>query len=398
MLNENKTRILRLGYFSAFLAGCAFPLAGILSPQIASSLSIRTENIVFVDGLFLIGLTLGSIVSGRLLSVFLGRKSIFIASGLLMLINVGFAVQNSVLVYTTLVFCNGLFMGILIAAVNFLIISGFQSNDNSCDSKLNIMQFFVGIGCFAGAAAVGFISAYLSWRAVFAIISLLYMLIVIFSKIIIISENYKKEEVYSNGSINKKNSCMFFSVPGYIILVGLAMIAYVYAEYVVSYWFSPYLQLDRGIDIKMVGLLLSMFWLTLAIGRLLIGKYVLPFVNEKYCIVFLSLVMIAGFILFLMFDSIVITIISVFILGIGCSAVFPTLLAYGMKLSEGASPYMLSFLVMCGFLGGFLSLICSASLGTVLPRNIPIIAGPIWAFLIICILIFSAKIKKQNRK
>ena len=84
-----------------------------------------------------------------------------------------------------------------------------------------------------------------------------------------------------------------------------------------------------------------------------------------------------------------------FVLGVGCSAIYPTLLAYGMKLPGKVSPYTLSFLVTCGFFGGILSLAGSAVIGSFLPKIVPVVAGPFWCFFIILFLVLSRRLHKN---
>ncbi|MCF7791297.1 MAG: MFS transporter [Victivallales bacterium] len=387
-------RVLFLSYITSFFAGYAFPLAGILSPQIAAALNVDVSHIVFVDAFFLIGLTSGSILSGKIIVRCGSVKTIVSATITLFFVNIGFSLQYLIFIYAFLVFMNGIAMGVLIAAVNYFIILYFSGvNNNQSDSKLNIMQFFVGFGCFIGAGTAGLIVVNLSWRCVFGIVAVLYLFILICFKLVKVpssSGNLTEETENRNVSSEKR-------IPLYILMIGIAMIAYVYTEYVISYWFSPYLQQERGFCIEKVGYAISVFWITLAFGRLFLGKFVIPKVSDFYFIILLAFITVLGFVIFINSYSLLMIFVSIIILGIGCSAIFPTLLAYGMKLSDGISAYILSFLVMCGFLGGFLSLICSAFLGANFPKAVPVLTGPLWTGLIILFLFLGSILKDKSK-
>ena len=221
-----KVRVLILAYLTAFFTGYAFPIAGILSPQIAADLGVKTTQIVFVDAFFLVGLTLGSIISGKILDKLGTVRSIVLAVSALLLVNLGLAVQSDLHVYTLFVFVNGTSMGLLIASVNYFIISAFSGNDipqevlndrsavsfsslnvndkgvnrdciecNVSDSKLNIMQFFVGIGGFIGVLSAGFIVFHSSWRIVFVVAAFFYFIVLLAYKIIKIA--HRKKRVYT---------------------------------------------------------------------------------------------------------------------------------------------------------------------------------------------------------
>ena len=58
-----------------------------------------------------------------------------------------------------------------------------------------------------------------------------------------------------------------------MVLVGLALIAYVYIEYVITYWFSPYLQTDLNFDVKTVGYIIGILWLFVALGGFFFGEF-----------------------------------------------------------------------------------------------------------------------------
>jgi MFS transporter, TsgA protein len=389
----NQNKILLLSYITAFFAGYAFPLAGILSPQVAVDLGVKTTQVVFVDSFFLVGLTIGSLISCKFLEKLGTVRSIITSVSILLLVNIGFAVQYSLYIYSLFVLINGTSMGLLIASVNYFIISAFIENGNLSDSKLNIMQFFVGIGAFIGTLSAGFIVFYSSWRIVFIVASFFYLAVIVTFK------SVKTQYIQTNITHEDKtreNKKKVKVVPIYVLMVGLAMIAYVYVEYIISYWFSPYLQEVRNYNIKSVGGFISIFWLIIAFGRLFFGKYVLLKVSDYSLIITLSFITVLGFLCFMYSSNSVMIYLSIILLGIGCSAIFPTLLAYGMKLSEKLSTYTLSFLVTCGFFGGVLSLICSSVIGTHLPKSIPILTGPVWCLLIIIFLMAAKKLKASS--
>ncbi len=378
--------------FTALFAGVAFPVSGILSPQIAAHFNVPTTKIVFIDALVLLGLITGNVLSGKIIGKVNGWRTLIIAVCILIFDQFGIAIQNSLIIYAFLIYLFGFSMGLLIPAVNFIIVNKFSSAGLST-SKLNIMNFFVGIGAFVGSGVCGLIAGYFSWRLVFVFTGIIFVIIFIVANFIRI--NKEVESVDANNS-NNYIKAEDRTITSGVVLVGIALIAYVYAEYVITYWFSPYLQKSIGFNVQTVGLILSCFWLSLAIGRYVFGVFVVPKTQDYLFVIIAACVTFIGFFIFISTQNFIIIVLTVIILGLSCSGIYPTLIGYGMKQTRIISPVTMSFLVTSGSLGGGISLLSSALLGSCLPRIVAVYMGPACCVIIISFIIFSQVIRRRS--
>ncbi len=372
-----------LVYFTALLAGFAFPLSGILSPQIAGHFGVETTKIVFIDALVLAGLITGNIVSGKVINKFGGKKTLSIAVFILFIDQFGIAAQNSLLLYGSLTFLFGFSMGLLIPSVSYIIVDAFSPSGQSC-SKLNIMNFFVGIGACLGSGLCGIIVNYSSWRMVYVVTGIIFFVVFIRSVSVHITEKHVTPAV-PNESCGKVDK----SITSGVVLIGLALIAYVYTEYIITYWFSPYLQESLLYNIQTVGLVLSSFWLSLALGRYFLGAFLIPKVKDYLFIISIAIITIIGFLIFVSVDSLILIILTVILLGFSCASIFPTLLGYGMKQTIVLSPFTMAFLITSGSVGGCFSLLTSATIGSYLPKVTAIYMGPVCCVCMIILVILS---------
>ena len=381
-----------LTYFTALFAGIAFPLSGILSPQIAVHFNVPATRIVFIDALVLFGLITGNVLSGKVIKTVRGWKTLVFSVCILIFDQFGIAIQNSLIIYAVLTYLFGLSMGLLIPAVNFIIVNKFSLVGQST-SKLNIMNFFVGIGAFIGSGLCGLIAGYSSWRFVFVFTGIIFIVILIAAYFLKINEDVEKVDIGNMcNDIKVRSSTITLGV----FLVGIALIAYVYTEYVITYWFSPYLQKSAGYNVQTVGLILSCFWLSLAVGRYVFGVFVISKIQDYFFIIIAACVTLIGFLVFISTQHFVLIILTVILLGFSCSGIYPTLIGYGMKQSKVISPMTMSFLVTSGSLGGGISLLTSAALGSYLPKIAAVYMGPVCCVVIVILIMLSRTVYKNK--
>jgi len=382
-MKNNKLRVLFLSYYTAITAGYAFPVAGILSPQISHSLGIKTAYVVIIDSTTLIGMLVGNITSGILIQKLGGRKSVILSSLLLACTQYAISITYIPLFYGTIIFFAGIGLGILITSINYIIVSAF-SEEYATASKLNIMNFFVGTGGFLGTSLAGIIVSNFNWRTVFILNSLIYLSIALCA----VSCIFKENATLITAKIENKAKTQKFITKG-VIITAIALLLYVYIEYIISYWFAAYMQKKLFFNIETTGFILSSFWLTIAIFRYIFGKFVLTHTTEYKIILILSFLIIIGFVSFLTSDLKISIWLSVILLGVGCSALYPTLVSYGSKQVKSISPAVISFLISAGTLGGVSSLIISGVLGVSVSYVTAIYLGPFFAAGIIILIAIS---------
>uniref|UniRef100_B0TW88 Major facilitator superfamily (MFS) transporter family protein n=2 Tax=Francisella philomiragia TaxID=28110 RepID=B0TW88_FRAP2 len=391
-----KIKAVSICFIAAFITGGFGAILGLVSPQISSHYHVNVSHIVYIDVLNILGLLIGNALSSKTMSSLGCRNTLLIALIIGLIAQFTIAAGFPLYIYALCALLNGTCVGFLVPAVSQTIHAAYSKSGKS-ESRLNVLNFFFG----AGSAFVPFIGGHIvehfSWRAVFIGMGCLYLVLLV---IIFLTKFEDKSSIKIDNIDNKLESSKPKLLNLSVVLIALAIMIYVYIEYIVSYWFSPYLQEAKHLKVTDVGLIIGLFWGIIAISRLIVGLFVLTRIKPAVYIMISSFITLIGFIIFLIAESLYGFILGGVVLGFGCAAMFPTLLGYGINNANYSSPKVSSFLIMSGSIGASICLFISGFLGQHIDKQVPIILGPILCVIII-VIIFMAHIRKstsqQNR-
>ncbi|MBK2024720.1 MFS transporter [Francisella philomiragia] len=391
-----KIKAVSICFIAAFITGGFGAILGLVSPQISSHYHVNVSHIVYIDVLNILGLLIGNALSSKTMSSLGCRNTLLIALIIGLIAQFTIAAGFPLYIYALCALLNGTCVGFLVPAVSQTIHAAYAKSGKS-ESRLNVLNFFFG----AGSAFVPFIGGHIvehfSWRAVFIGMGCLYLVLLV---IIFLTKFEDKSSIKIDNIDNKLESSKPKLLNLSVVLIALAIMIYVYIEYIVSYWFSPYLQEAKHLKVTDVGLIIGLFWGIIAISRLIVGLFVLTRIKPAVYIMISSFITLIGFIIFLIADSLYGFILGGVVLGFGCAAMFPTLLGYGINNANYSSPKVSSFLIMSGSIGASICLFISGFLGQHIDKQVPIILGPVLCVIII-VIIFMAHIRKstsqQNR-
>ncbi|WP_150467282.1 MFS transporter [Francisella sp. SYW-9] len=379
-------------FFAAFITGGFGAILGLVSPQISSHYGVNVSHIVYIDVLNILGLLVGNALSSKTMSSLGCRNTLLIALVIGLIAQFTIAAGFPLYVYAICALLNGTCVGFLVPAVSQTIHAAYTKTGKS-ESRLNVLNFFFG----AGSAFVPFVGGHIveqfSWRAVFIGMGCLYLILFI---IIFLSKFEEKAAVtISDDLVDESDTAKPKLLNISVVLIALAIMIYVYIEYIVSYWFSPYLQEAKHVSVTDVGLVIGLFWGIIAISRLIVGLFVLTKIKPAVYIMISSFITLVGFIIFLIANSLTGFIIGGIVLGFGCAAMFPTLLGYGINNANYSSPKISSFLIMSGSIGASICLFISGFLGQHIDKQVPIILGPILCVIII-VLVFTVYVRNKK--
>lgn len=391
-----KIKAVSICFIAAFITGGFGAILGLVSPQISSHYHVNVSHIVYIDVLNILGLLIGNALSSKTMSSLGCRNTLLIALIIGLIAQFTIAAGFPLYIYALCALLNGTCVGFLVPAVSQTIHAAYAKSGKS-ESRLNVLNFFFG----AGSAFVPFIGGHIvehfSWRAVFIGMGCLYLVLLV---IIFLTKFEDKSSIKIDNIDNKLESSKPKLLNLSVVLIALAIMIYVYIEYIVSYWFSPYLQEAKHLKVTDVGLIIGLFWGIIAISRLIVGLFVLTRIKPAVYIMISSFITLIGFIIFLIADSLYGFILGGVVLGFGCAAMFPTLLGYGINNANYSSPKVSSFLIMSGSIGASICLFISGFLGQHIDKQVPIILGPVLCVIII-VIILMAHIRKstsqQNR-
>ena len=382
----------------AFLGSLAFCVSGLVSPQIAKSFGIDPGEIVKIDVLTVVGVMIGCALSGKLLSRLGCRLTLFILGSGLCLTQLVIALQHSLVIYGAMTLCSGFFWGLGTTTLSFLIVAAYQKQQKS-DARLSLLNFCFTIGGMIGSSFFGVLVFKTDWRMGFLVASVCYLAIATIAALVRINEKLTPNSFRSDNSSQAdliKSSSK--SITWGVVLVAFSFIAYVYIEYIVNYWWSPYLQLDLGYSVQTVGFIMSTWAGALSVGRLFFGAVVLPRVKSHVFIIGAALFTILGFSFFILFhSSLTLIFIWTAVIGLGCSSLSPTLFAFGLKNTKVLSRITTAFLATSGTFGGILSMITSASISAQSHSRLSAIyLGPVFCCFVIFFVVLAERYRRKN--
>ncbi len=389
-----KLKAVTICFLAAFITGGFGAAIGLVSPQLAAFYGVHVSHIVYLDVLNIVGLLIGNILSARLMERLGCHKTLLLAIFLGIIAQFTISFGFPLAVYAVCALINGACLGLLVPTVSQSIFAAYRAS-NKGEARLNILNFFFGLGAAVVPIVGGYIVHYFSWKGVFAALGSLYVLLFILAFFCVYrfeqadaTVSHTKEA--SSPSENHQHKMLNLS----IVLIALALVFYVYVEYIVSYWFSPYLQEEKSVAVIYTGAIIGVFWAMIALFRLIVGIFILTKIKPAYYLIISTAITIVGFVVFLASDSIILFFIGAIILGIGCSALFPTLLGYGITQANYNSPKITAFLIMSGSIGAAICLFTSGFLGQHINKQVPIYLGPllgIGIIILVSIVIWKEK-------
>lgn len=130
----------------------------------------------------------------------------------------------------------------------------------------------------------------------------------------------------------------------FLVLAALSLL-YGLCETLISTWGTVFLNQERGMSIPLANYALSIFWLSIAAGRILLSVYRYK-LNPKVVVCILPLLLILGFLLIAKTSCHGYTILSFSLAGLGCSGLLPLLLSLSQRISKEIA-------LLIGILSGF---------------------------------------------
>ena len=168
----------------------------------------------------------------------------------------------------TMMFISGLGFGVVEVALNTLLIAlGGARRAN----LLNLAQFFFAVGAFVGpAAAARAVAGGVSWRTVFGVAGGLAAAVALGWALQPITAAARVDDSPAQAKTTPLRSKL-------TIVMALMLAAYVGAEMGIGGWLSKYMVEVRGVDLSYAGTAVSLYWMGLAAGRLVLTA------TSQYC-------------------------------------------------------------------------------------------------------------------
>ena len=328
-----------------FLGICLSMLQRIVS-EIGTAFSLSNTSVGTIITMVFVGYLISPILTGELTDK-IGRKKVLLAafgvliSGLALVLFV-----DSVVAVGIGFFIIGMSFAMLELSMSSML-TDMRPNDAS--KILNLSRAFFAVGTVSGPfIAMLIINTTGNW--VYSMLFALVMITVLFAVFLKLSFPLPK---YPNQTMAKHDapSLTLSLLKNKVVLVlCISMVMYLAIEAGITFYVSRYI--DSITDNAVFSTLtLSVFWLCMAIGRFASTR----FKNDPIKMVAaLSILAGIGLAVCMLFGGLSISIVSFGIMGLGCSAMFPTLLAIGKNNFPKYTNTIFGILLSAAGIGGII--------------------------------------------
>ncbi len=243
-------------------------------------------------------------------------------------------------------FVSGLAFGVFEMTISSILT---DMHPESANKVLNYSRLCYALGTISGPfIAMGLLSAFHDWIYVMVVdLVLLVVLLLVFLRISYPTPAYPNRIEKQKGQPSVTVSLLKNRT---LILLSLSVLMYSAVESGLTFYVSKYIG-QMSHDMLLSTLTLSGFWVFAAVGRIIVARF-----NRELHLVIAILAVIAGIglAICLITDALAVSIAAFGVMGLGCSAIYPTLLAAGKLRFPQFTATAFGIILSVGALGGIL--------------------------------------------
>lgn len=391
-MKQKKTTVVY--FFTMFLfLGLYFSMLQRVVGEIGLKYGLDHTALGLIITMTYIGFTISPILTGEATDRY-GRRPVVTFAFLCMLGGFALAFFVRSAVGVAVGFCvSGLAFGMFEMTLSSILT---DIDPENAGKVLNYSRLCYALGTIAGPfIAMGLLNRFKDWAAVMALdIALLFVLFLIFLRI-----SYPAT-VYPN-RIEKpedRQPVTFRMLKSWVLLaLSVSLMMYFAVEAGLTFYVSQYIGTITQNTLH-ITLALSVFWLFAAIGRLIAAQIR---TNAYRLIGVLTLIIGTGLALCLSTNNLTLSILSFGVMGLGCSAVYPTLLAAASKSFPHFTATVFGILISIGGVGGILlplvmGAVADGSIG--MKPALAVCIVPLAIVFALQIVLFQADRRRQKAK
>ena len=339
-MNTNKRNIMIISYIMFGYMGIAFLSQGALKLEIAESFGITTSKLQYLFTIFSTASMIMVISNKFLLERIPLKVEVLVSSFSILVGTLLMIITSNINILMLGLVLGGFGIGIYISLGSYLIINTFIEDRNR---KLNFLHFSYSFSAvITPMIAALLIGLNFSWSAVYLLL-LLFVVVVIFLGLKVdfseITPKKERDEIEVGDRWDLK-----------VYLSAFLLFLYVFSEMIFSYWIVEYM-MSKGTTGGEAKISLSIFWLFIASGRLLVGKYGNKFKIFDIVLTLLGLAFVS-YTALMFLEGVIAIYLVVGILGLGFSSLYPSIVSLGTEGRKNVSPSLMTFIMMSGSIGG----------------------------------------------
>ena len=335
-------------FFALFLfLGLYLSMIQRVVSEIAIKYSLDNAAMGIIITMTFIGYFISPILAGETTDRY-GRRRVMLLGFILMFIGYLIALTiNSPVGAGAGLLITGMAFGILELTMSSIIT---DMRPDEAHKVMNNSRALFAAGTITGPfLAMGVISLTKDW--IYVMLCSAVLLAVLFIIFLILSYPKAKYPNFIVKEDEEQSSITFKLIKNKVLLtICVSIMMYVAVEAGLTYYVSKYIN-QLTTDQFYASLTLSVFWLFVAIGRMLSGKYKK---DLNVLVGFLALLACVGLAICIIFDGLIMSIIAFGVMGLGCSGMFPTILALGKIRFPKYAGTVFGILLSSGAIGGIL--------------------------------------------
>lgn len=315
--------------------------------EISNSTGIATTNL----SLIFTFITIGTVV-GQLTSVMYNKKfkriRIVLAGYLLTILTIIIiSFTSNLILFYILFFISGYFLGVIWIQANQYILENKVRNKDRIVTILFI--FFPVGGLVSPSISSMIIRADLGWRFAYYVIIFLIVLNMILYVLLL---GRRKEQVIDASAAKVGFKEIFTDRTKNLVfsLIVLALVFYCASETVIATWAPTFYRLTANMDIQSTSYVLTLFWLFMFIGRLII-LFIAGRVKAIRIMLVISVIAVISMTVAVFMRREILIYISIAAAGLGCSAMYPLLISTGSTVYDRGKGILATILFISANIG-----------------------------------------------
>ncbi len=338
------TVLLSVIFLSFIGLGLPDTILGSIWPVIQNDINAPVYSAGIITLIVQAGTVISSLFSSKLVYKYSTQIVTFFSILLTSIALIIFAFSYNVILLFVAAIPLGIGAGSVDAALNGYVVNNFKSN------IMNFLHGFWGIGAFLGPFLMSFfIKSDIGWRVGYLFIAVVLFIIaftVFLSRKIWVNKGSTTEKIYISNNEALK-----------IPLVKSALIAFSFFSYIeltTGLWVSSYSVYSLGISKYYAALITALFYGSITASRIITGFFSNYF--ENYKIIRAGEIAIIVGCMLMIFGNIYLSILGIFVIGIGSSPVYPAMLHETPKrFGKKASLTVMGLQMSASYTGGAIS-------------------------------------------
>ncbi len=309
--------------------------------EISGELNIIPESLNLIITFYFVGVIIGQIIYFFIAYKY-SEKVLFITSICLAILTIILMSFSNKLWHLYLLYSiTGIAFGMLLIIANASLVEGQIKNK---DSAVSLGHSFFAMGAISSPFVTSsIVSSDLNWRTVYYIMSSFLVLLIILKLCLKDTGKVsgKPDDNITRISLvlNSRSKNIF------IIITAVILLLYTYSETVFFSWMPTFLRLEKSFDLFSAGLMISIFYGGVLIGRLLVS-FLSYRIRANLILVVMAVVSLLSISAIVYSQSISVIFLSTFLGGIGFSGLFPLLSSTGCMVYKYGRGIIMNFLLL----------------------------------------------------